>query len=147
MECVGLRPTITCGLWALAALGPAAGQSSGVDADAQLELAAEELIERPAHRERRVECPLGVILERRRCAEGRHHRVAGELLDRPACPVHLGGHRVVEALELGPRALRVLIGGERRRPDEVGEEHGGELALVGLHGRIVTRYRALISFT
>ena len=42
------------------------------------------LAEPPLHRKRRVQRPLGVVLVRRRGAEGGHHRVAGELLDRAA---------------------------------------------------------------
>ena len=92
-----------------------------VDADAHLELAGEQLAHPLLHRERRMQRALGVILERGRRAEHRHHRVAGELLDRAAGALDLLAHRVVEALELDPHALRIAIAGERRRPDEVGE--------------------------
>ena len=70
-------------------------------------------------------------------AEDGHHRVAGDLLDRPpARPIRR--HRVVEALELDARPLRVLLLAERRRADEVGEDDGGQLPLGGLHAAILT---------
>jgi len=50
----------------------------------------------------------------------------------------LARHRV-EPLQERPRALGVLVLlAERRRADEVGEEHGGQLPLGGLHARILT---------
>ena len=100
-----------------------------VDSDAKLELAGEQLAHPLLHRERRVQRALGVILERGRRAEHRHHRVAGELLDRAAGELDLAAHRVVEPLELDSHALRIAIAGERGRPDEVGEQDGDELAL------------------
>ena len=93
---------------------------------------------RSLHRERGVECALGVVLERLGDAEDGHDRVAGELLDRPAGALDLVGHRVVEALEQDARPLGILLLGERRRADEVGEEHSGQLALGGPHVAIVT---------
>ena len=78
---------------------------------------------------------LGVILERSRSTEHRHHRVAGELLDRAARELDLLAHRVVEALELRTHALGIAIAGVRGRADEVGEENGDELALLArAHG-------------
>ena len=100
-----------------------------VDADAHLDLAAEELAQSLLHRERRVERALGVVLECRGRAEHGHHRIAGELLDRAAGELDLLAHRVVEPLELYPHALRVSIACVRGRPDEVGEENRDELAL------------------
>src|ERR671936_77575 len=41
-------------------------------------------------------------------ASGRHDRVAGELLDRPAGAVDFLRHRIVEAFEQNARALRIL---------------------------------------
>ena len=83
--------------------------------------------------------PLGVVLERLGNTEHGHHRIAGELLDRPPGASDLVGHGVVEALEQETRALRILLVAERRRADEVGEQHSGQLALGGLHVAIVTR--------
>src|SRR5262249_34963787 len=73
----------------------------------------------------------GVVLKRLRGAEGRHHRLPCELLDRAACCLDLGGHRVVEALEACAGALRILLAGERRRASEIGEEDRGQLPLLG----------------
>jgi hypothetical protein len=67
------------------------------------------------HPERHVQRPLGVVLVRRRRAERRHHRVADELLDRPARPLDLCRHRVVEPVEQRPYPLRILVPGQRGR--------------------------------
>ena len=74
--------------------------------------------------------PLGVILERRRRPERSHHRVADELLHRPARPLDLCRHRVIETVEQRARALRVLRAAELGRADEVGKEDRGELPLL-----------------
>src|SRR6266540_514493 len=107
---------------------------AGVHADPQLEV-AELLFEAPLHRERGVQRPLRVVLERRRCSEGRHHGVAGELLEGAACALDLIRHRRVEAVEERPRALGILLA-ELGRAHEVGEQHRGDLAL---HAPIVTQ--------
>ncbi len=76
---------------ALARFGPGTEgdqRLAGGDADADVQLL---LAERVADRERGPHRPLGVVLVRDWGAEDRHHRVADELLDRPA-----------EALELRP---------------------------------------------
>ena len=80
---------------------------AGVDADPQLEPGVELTYAAP-HCESGVQGPLGVVLESRRGAERRHHRVAGELLGRSAGTLDLFRRRVVEAAEQGTRALRVL---------------------------------------
>jgi hypothetical protein len=120
--------------------GPPGHDLAGVDADPELEGAAEERGEPALHRERRVQRPLRVVLVRLGDAEDGHDRVAGELLDRAAGVVDLGRHRVVEALELDARPLRILLLPERRRADEVGEDDGGQLPLGGLHVAILTRF-------
>ena len=111
---------------------------AGLDADPEREHAVELGSEPALHRKRRMQCPLGVVLVRLGGAEDRHDRVACELLDRAAGAADLAGHRVVEPLQERPRALRVLLLAERRRADEVGEEHGGQLPLGGLHAPILT---------
>ena len=122
-----------------ASLPCAAGHDlARVDADPQAEPVSEQLPEAPLHRERRVEGALRVILVRLGNAEHGHDRVARELLDRAARVTDLLGHRVVEALEHDARPLRVLLLSERRRADEIGEQHRGQLALGGLHEAIVT---------
>ena len=99
---------------------------AGVDADPQLDLAVEELAEPVSHRQGRVQRALGVVLERGRRTERRHHRIAGELLERAAGQPHLLRHRLVEAVEQQPRALGILLA-QLRRADEIGEEDGRDL--------------------
>jgi hypothetical protein len=82
------------------------------------------------HAERRVQCSLCVILEGGRSPEGRHHGVADKLLHGAARLLDLLGHRVVEAIELSPRPLGILLRPERSRADEVGEEDGRDLPLL-----------------
>ena len=105
----------------------------GVHADAELEPPVEDRSQALLHRERGMQGALSVVLERLRDAEDGHDRVAGELLDCSPGTADLVGHRLVEALEQHARSLRILLVGERRRADEVGEEHSGQLALGGLH--------------
>ena len=95
-------------------------------------------VSRCLHRERGVQRALGVILVRLGHPEGGHDRVARVLLHGAAGSLDLGGHRVVEPLEQEPRPLGILLLAERGRADEVGEEHGCQLAL-GLHAAILTR--------
>ena len=109
-----------------------------VHADPKREPSVEDGLEPLLHGERGVQCALGVVLERIRDAEDGHDGVAGELLDRPAGTPDLLRHRVVEAFEQHACPLGVLLVRERRRTDEVGEEHSGQLALGGLHVPIVT---------
>ena len=80
-----------------------------------------------------MERPLGMILARRGCPEGRHDCVADELLDRAAGLRDLLGHRVVEAVQECARALGVLSAGKRGGADEIGEQHGCELPLLVEH--------------
>jgi hypothetical protein len=79
-------------------------------------------------REPRAHAALGVVLVRLGDAEGRHHRVAGELLDDPA----VRDHAVRDALEVGLHTTAHDLGigarDERGRVDEVHEQDRGELA-------------------
>ena len=107
----------------------------GVHSDAEPELAVEETPHPLLHRECGMQRALGVVLERGRSAEHRHHGVACELLDGPARPLDLLAHCVVERLEARPHALRIAIAGVLGRADQVGEENGDELALLACaHG-------------
>ena len=99
---------------------------AGLDADARFEL---ELVHGLAHRERGSNGPLGVVLVRLGNAEGRHHGVAGELLDDPPMLGDAVRHHVEELGDAAPDDLRVEAGGEARRVDDVDEQHGGELSL------------------
>jgi hypothetical protein len=111
---------------------------TGVHADAELEPPLEDNLEALVHGERCVQGALGVVLQRLRDAEHGHDCVPHELLDRPPGSVDFVGHRVVEAIEQDTRPLRIFVIAERRRTDEVGEQHCGQLALGGLHVLIVT---------
>ena len=88
-----------------------------------------ELAHRVEHRERGAHRALGVVLVRLRHAEGGHHGVAGELLDRAAVLLDAGRR----ALEVRGDAPPDDLGIARRRRsarriDEIDEEHGCELA-------------------
>ena len=109
---------------------------AGVDADPQRERLAEQLAQAPLHRQRPVQRPLGVILERNGGAEHRHHGVAGELLDGPAGGIDFLGHGIVEAVEQRPRSLRILRPAELGRADEVGEHDRRELPFAPVRVRI-----------
>ncbi len=76
-----------------------------------------------------------MVLECSRRSEGSHDRVSRELFDRSTRPLNLVGHRLVKAVETSSNALGVLVPGERRRADEVGEENRDELPLLpNAHG-------------
>ncbi len=81
---------------------------AGVHPDAQREGVAEELVEPQPHRERGVQGSFRVVFQRERCTERRHDGVADELLDGSPGTADLGSHRVVEAIQQRPGALRVL---------------------------------------
>ena len=84
-------------------------------------------------RERGPHGALRVVLVRPRHAEGRHHRVAGELLDHPAVLLD-ARRRMVEVLaHAAADDLGVDGADERGRVDEVDEEHGCELAFQALN--------------
>ena len=118
---------------------PADDHLAGIDADTEREQIPEHLAEPTLHRECRVQSPLGVVLVRRRSAEAGHHRIAGELLHRPAGTIDLGRHRLVEADKESARALGVRRAGELRRADKVSEENRRQLALFRRRRRIHRR--------
>ena len=77
---------------------------------------------------------LDVILLRDGDTEGRHDRIAGELLDRAPGGGDLLCHGVVEALEHRPYSLGILRAAPNsRRAGQIGEDDGRELALC-VHG-------------
>ena len=72
----------------------------------------------------------GVVLMGHRRAEDADDGVADELLDRPAAPLELAAEPVVVRGEDRADVLGVEPLGARRRPDEVGEDHGDDLPLL-----------------
>ena len=72
---------------------------------------------------------LRVVLVRRRDAEDRHDRIAGELLDRPAVRGDVSCGALEEARHPPPDDLRIASGDERGRVDEVDEQRRRELPL------------------
>ena len=83
---------------------PADDHLARVHTDPDGEPIAEELVEPTLHRQRGVQRPFGVILERRRRPERSHHRIADELLHCPTRPLDLPRHRVVETVDTRVRS-------------------------------------------
>ena len=108
---------------------------AGVDGDPHLQVEVRiglvELMDGLADRDRRAHRPLGIVAVGDRGSEHGHDRVSDELLDRAAERLDLVPHssevrRKDRAHVFGIEPLRA--GGE---PDEVGEEHGDDLPLLG----------------
>ena len=75
--------------------------------------------------------PFGVVLPGDRCSPDGHDGVADELLDGAAVALdHVGAEREVAGQDLAD-VLRVAFLGERREPDEVGEQDRDEATLGG----------------
>jgi hypothetical protein len=110
-----------------------------VDADPKLD----PLLAGPlADGKRGADCTLGIVLVCDRGAEQRHHRIADELLDRAAPALeHLSQVRVVRREE-GAHVLGIHLFGARGEADQVGEEHGDDLALLPRGGRRFERHAA-----
>ena len=89
-----------------------------------------ELVDRSEDAQRSAHSSLRIVLVRDRRAEDRHHRVADELLDRPAEALDLQFHARV----VGPQARANVLGigllGSRGEPDQVDEQDGDDLALL-----------------
>jgi hypothetical protein len=62
--------------------------------------------------------------------EKRHHSVSYELLDRAAVPLELAAQTLPVRAEHGAHVLGIEPLRTRPEPDEVGEEHGDNLALL-----------------
>ena len=99
---------------------------TGLDTGAGLQ---PELVDRLEDGERGANRPFGVVLVRLRYAERRHHRVAGELLDRSAVQLDARRGTVEVVADSTTDHLGVAGGDERGRVDQVDEEDGCELAL------------------
>ncbi len=89
--------------------------------------------ERLVHRQRRSNGALGVVAVRDRRAEQRQQAVAGQLRDRAVEATHLLGQQADDLVEEELRALRAELLGDRRRVDEIGDQHRDDapLALAG----------------
>jgi hypothetical protein len=74
--------------------------------------------------------PLRIVFVRDRCTEERHHSVSYELLDRAAVPLELAAQTLPVRAEHGAHVLRIEPLRARGKADEVGEEHGDDLALL-----------------
>ena len=86
-------------------------------------------------RKRRPDRSLRVVLVHDGRAEDRHHRVADELLDRPAVTLDLPLGRGMEGPQGGTHVLRVSRIGAGGEADEVADENGDDLALLRGSGR------------
>jgi hypothetical protein len=82
-----------------------------------------------AHGERGTDGALGVVLVRDGRAEDRHHRVADELLHRPAEALDLRPQAPVVGREHGAHVLRVELLRSSGEADQIGEEDRYDLAL------------------
>ena len=89
-----------------------------------------ELVDRGEDPQRRAHRALRIVLVGDRRTEDGHHRVADELLHRPAETLDLLFHACV--IRTQPRADILWIGLLRRsgEPDQVDEEDGDDLALL-----------------
>src|SRR5262249_34515724 len=98
--CSGVDDVAGCHRLSLARTGVEADQRlTGVDTDAPLELGGLLLAGPVANRERRAHRTLGVVLVRDGRAEERHHRIADELLHRPAVALELAPYMRVVRIE------------------------------------------------
>jgi hypothetical protein len=99
---------------------------AGLDPHSRLEPELPHALER---HEARADRALGVVLVRERDAERRHHGVPGELLDGAAVGDDAVRDLVEEAVDPPADDLRVGVGDELGRGDEVDEQDGCELPL------------------
>ncbi len=103
-----------------------AGQHSRPDGQARIELGhGRDEVESGPHR------PFGVVLVRDRRPPDGHHRVADELLDRPAVQRDQPPAGLEVAGEHLPGVLGVAALGRGGEADEIREQHRDELALRG----------------
>ena len=110
-----------------------------LDPGASLEL---ELVDRVHDREPRAHGALSVVLVRLRDPEGRHDRVAGELLDDPAVRDHAMRDPLEEGLDTATHDLGIRARDEGGRIDEIDKQDRGKLAF---HACSVKRAREPVS--
>ena len=118
-----------------AGIGPEDDQRlAGVHADAHVQVEAGLLLVQPVDRspdrERRADRALGIVLVGHRRAEERHDGVADELLDRPPVVLELVAQERVVRRQGAADVLDVHALAPAREPDEIGEEHRDDLALL-----------------
>ena len=106
---------------------------AGVDADPHLQREpvggvefGVDLLEPSPHADRGSERPRGIVLVGRRHAERGHHGVADELLHRAAFGLDLLAHAAEEGGHDVAQLLGVDAFAQRRRPGDVGEQHGDD---------------------
>ena len=97
--------------------------------------------EDPLHAEGAAERPLRVVLVSDGSTEDHEDGVPDELLDRPVVAERLLGEVLEDARDEDLELLGIEVVGERREPDEVGEQHRDEPALLVLH---TSKYRARV---
>jgi hypothetical protein len=108
-----------------------AGQDAGADAElGHLDLLAERS-DRLGQRQRSPHGPLGVVLARDGGPPHRHHRVADELLDRPAIPLDQRPAVVEIAAQQVSHLFGVAVLAEGREPDQVSEQNRHQPPLGG----------------
>ena len=90
---------------------------------------AVQLREHGLHLEGGADGPIRVVFVRARHTEDRQDRVTHELLEEPLVPRDLLRQPIERPTDDRLDDLRVLLFGEGRRSDEVGEQGGGELPL------------------
>src|SRR5437764_7729925 len=104
---------------------------SGVDADADPQLAAVALLDRVGDLARGLERAIGVVGQVLGGAEDAHHSVADELVRVAAVPGDDGDDAAEEVVQACDRLARARVLGERREVANVDEQHG-DLGLLGL---------------
>ena len=107
---------------------------AGVDADPHTQLVGRVLVaevaQRRLHRQRRPDRSIGVVLVCDRRTEQRHDGVPEHLVDNAAVGLDIGHQQCEGGVDETLHLLRVTSFGERREPDDVGEQHGHDAALV-----------------
>ena len=107
---------------------------AGVDPDPHLQrerrVGLVQLLDRLQDAQPRPDRALSVVLVRHRRAEHRHHRIADELLHRPAVPLDLLPQPGVVRTEPRPHVLGIRAIRRGGEADQVAEQHGHDLALL-----------------
>ena len=81
------------------------------------------------HRQRRMKCPLRMVLMRDRRAEQSEDAVAGRLRNVAAVAMHRLHHKLQHRVDDRARLLGIEIAHQLRRALDVGEQRGDRLAL------------------